>query len=189
MTERCLVPVVDAAAVAKAIEAGVGREVRATVGGSVDPRDNGPVVITGRGHILSDGHFVFSDQKSRRTARRMGRPAVIEVGSISVLATERPAFTVDPAFFRSVGLEPREARIVVVMSPFQFRDSYRGFARMLCVVDTPGPSTPRLERLECRHVSRPLYPVDADLGPEIQTTIGAGRGHWRAGRASDGTIA
>jgi hypothetical protein len=63
------------------------------------------------------------------------------------------------------------------------------FAEMLRVVDTPGPSTPRLDRLECRHVSQPLYPFDADLGPEIPTTIGAGRAHWRAVRPSDGAIA
>jgi microcystin degradation protein MlrC len=176
VTERCLVPVVDAPAVARAIEAGVGRDIRVTVGGGLDPRYNRPVPLAGRVHILSDGHFVFSDQKSRGTAGRMGRAAVIEVGAISVLVTERPAFTVDPAFFRSVGLEPREAKIVVVKSPLQFRDGYGSFARALWVVDTPGPSTARLERLEWSQVSRPLYPFDDDFEPEIRSVVGRSAG-------------
>jgi microcystin degradation protein MlrC len=170
---RCLVPVVDAAAVARAIETGVGRDVSLSVGGGLDPRYGRPVAITGRVHILSDGRFVASDQKSRGTEGRMGRAAVIEVGAISVLVTERPAFTVDPALFRSVGLEPREAKIVVVKSPLQFRDGYGAFARGLWVVDTPGPSTARLERLEWRHVSRPIYPFDDDFEPEIRSVVGS----------------
>ena len=173
--ERCLVPVVDQAAVARAIEAGVGTEVSVSVGGRLDPRYNRPVAITGRVHILSDGRFVGSDQKSRGTEGRMGRAAVIEVGTISVLVTERPAFTVDPAFFRSVGLEPREAKIVVVKSPLQFRDGYGAFAAALWVVDTPGPSTARLDRLAWQHVSRPLYPFDDDFEPEIRSVVGGRR--------------
>jgi microcystin degradation protein MlrC len=172
---RCLVPVVDQAAVARAIEAGVGTEVSVSVGGRLDPRYNRPVAITGRVHILSDGRFVGSDQKSRGTEGRMGRAAVIEVGAISVLVTERPAFTVDPAFFRSVGLEPREAKIVVVKSPLQFRDGYGGFAKDLWVVDTPGPSTARLDRLVWQRVSRPLYPFDDDFEPEIRSVVGGRR--------------
>ena len=160
---------------ARAIEAGVGTEVSVSVGGRLDPRYNRPVAITGRVHILSDGRFVGSDQKSRGTEGRMGRAAVIEVGAISVLVTERPAFTVDPAFFRSVGLEPREAKIVVVKSPLQFRDGYGGFAKDLWVVDTPGPSTARLDRLAWQRVSRPLYPFDDDFEPEIRSVVGGRR--------------
>ena len=142
---------------ARAIEAGVGTEVSVSVGGRLDPRYNRPVAITGRVHILSDGRFVGSDQKSRGTEGRMGRAAVIEVGAISVLVTERPAFTVDPAFFRSVGLEPREAKIVVVKSPLQFRDGYGGFAKDLWVVDTPvvEQREPELHR----PASGPLRPI------------------------------
>ena len=105
----------------------------------------------------------------------MGRAAVIEVGRIAILATERPAFTFDPALYRSVGLEPRDAKIVVVKSPLQFRDGYGDFAQACWVVDTPGPSTARVERLEWHHRSSPLFPFDDDFEPEIRAVI-AGRG-------------
>jgi microcystin degradation protein MlrC len=174
--ERCLVTVVDAPAVARAIEAGVGADMATTVGGTLDPRYNRPVPITGRIRILSDGHFISSDKKSAGVEFHMGRAAVIEVGRVAVLATERPVFTFDPALYRSVGLEPRDAKIVVVKSPLQFRDGYGDIARACWVVDTPGPSTARVERLDWRHRSRPLFPFDDDFEPEIRAVLGPGRG-------------
>jgi microcystin degradation protein MlrC len=174
--ERCLVTVVDAPAVARAIAAGVGTDVAATVGGTLEPRYNRPVALTGRVRILSDGRFVSTDKKTAGVEVQMGRAAVIEVGRIAILATERPAFTFDPALYRSVGLEPRDAKIVVVKSPLQFRDGYGAFARACWVVDTPGPSTARLERLDWRHRSRPLFPFDDDFEPGIRAVLGPGRG-------------
>ncbi len=173
--ERCLVTVVDAPAVARAIEVGVGHDLTVPVGGRLDPRYNRPVTITGRVRLLSDGRFIFSDQKSRGTEGHMGRAAVIEVGTVSVLVTERPAFTVDPAFYRAVGLEPKDAKIVVVKSALQFRDGYGPFAKAMWVVDTPGPSTANLKRLDWRHVSRPLFPFDDDFEPAIRTVVGRER--------------
>jgi microcystin degradation protein MlrC len=174
--ERCLVTVVDAPAVEHAIAAGVGADVSVTVGGTLDPRYNRPVPLTGRVRILSDGRFVSSDKKSAGVEFQMGRAAVIEAGRIAVLVTERPAFTFDPALYRSVGLEPRDAKIVVVKSPLQFRDGYGPIARACWVVDTPGPSTARLERLEWRNRSRPLFPFDDDFEPDIRAVLGPGRG-------------
>jgi microcystin degradation protein MlrC len=175
--ESCLVTVVDAPAVARAITAGVGAEVATTLGGTLDPRYNRPVPVAGRVRILSDGRFVSSDKKSAGVEFQMGRAAVIEVGRIAVLATERPAFTFDPALYRSVGLEPRDAKIVIVKSPLQFRDGYGDIARACWVVDTPGPSTARVERLDWHHRSRPLFPFDDDFEPEIRAIVGSGRGH------------
>ena len=105
----------------------------------------------------------------------MGRAAVIEVGRIAVLATERPAFTFDPALYRSVGLEPRDAKIVAVKSPLQFRDGYGDFARACSVVDAPGPSTARVERLDWRRRTRPLFPFEDNFEPEIRAVVGSGR--------------
>jgi len=174
--ERCLVTVVDAPAVARALAAGVGADLATTVGGTLDPRYNRPVPIAGRVRVLSDGRFTSTDKKTAGVEFHMGRAAVVECGRIAVLATERPAFTFDPALYRSVGLEPRDAKIVGVKSPLQFRDGYGDFARACWVVDTPGPSTARLERLAWQHLSRPLYPFDDGFEPEIAAVIGPGRG-------------
>ena len=114
--ERCLVTVVDAPAVARAIAAGVGAEVTTTVGGTLDPRYNRPVPLTGRVRILSDGRYISSDKKSLGVEFQMGRAAVIEVGRIAILATERPAFTFDPGALplrrpRAAGREDRGGEV------------------------------------------------------------------------------
>jgi microcystin degradation protein MlrC len=173
--ERCLATVVDPPAVVRAIEAGVGHDVTVSVGGRLDSRWSRPVTLAGRVRLLSDGRFTYSDEKSRGTEGRMGRAAVIEVARIAVLVTEQPVFTFDPAFYRSAGLEPRDAKIVVVKSPLQFRAGYGPFAKALWVVDTPGPSTANLQRLDWQHVSRPLFPFDDDFEPEIRTVVGPAR--------------
>ena len=173
--ERCLATVVDPPAVARAIEAGVGSAITVSVGGRLDSRWSRPVTLAGRVRLLSDGRFTYSDEKSRGTEGRMGRAAVIEVDRIAVLVTEQPVFTFDPAFYRSAGLEPRDAKIVVVKSPLQFRAGYGSFAKAMWVVDTPGPSTANLQRLDWQHVSRPLFPFDDDFEPEIRTVVGPAR--------------
>jgi microcystin degradation protein MlrC len=174
--ERCLATVVDPPAVARAVEAGVGNAVTLTVGGRLDSRWTRPVTLAGgRVRVLSDGRFTYSDRKSRGTEGRMGRAAVIEVDRIAVLVTEQPVFTFDPAFYRSVGLEPEDAKIVVVKSPLQFRAGYGAFAKAMWVVDTPGPSPANLRRLDWQHVSRPLFPFDDDFEPEIRTVVGPAR--------------
>jgi len=71
-----------------------------------------------------------------------------------------------------VGLEPRDAKIVVVKSALQFRDNYGHFARAQWVVDTPGPSTANLSRLSWRAIPRPLFPFDDDFEPQIVTARG-----------------
>jgi microcystin degradation protein MlrC len=172
--ERCLTTVVDPEAVARAIAAGVGVEVTTPVGARLDPRWGRPVEISGRVRVLSDGRFTFSDRKARGTEGAMGRAAVIEVGRIAVLVSERPVFSFDPAFYRSVGLEPADAKIVGVKSPLQFRDGYGAFARAMWVVDTPGPSTASVARLDWQHRSRPLFPFEDDFEPAIRTVIGPG---------------
>ena len=122
-----------------------------------------------------DGRFVSSDKKSAGVEFHMRRAAVIEVGRISVLATERPAFTFDPVRYRSGGLEPRDAKIVAAKSPLQFRDGYGRLAQACWVVDTPGPSTARVECLDWRHRSTPLFPFDDDFKPEVRGVVGSAR--------------
>ncbi len=173
VAERCLVSVVDPPAVAAAFAAGVGGEVNTTVGGRLDPRYSTPVPIRGRVRLLFDGDFVFTGSEFTGTAGHMGRTAVIQVGSIAILAMERPVMTIDPAYYRAAGLEPREAKIVVVKSALQFRDNYGPFARAMWVVDTPGASTANLSRLTWHKIPRPLYPFDDDFPPEIRSAVGS----------------
>ena len=65
-----------------------------------------------------------------------------------------------------VGLEPADARILVAKSPLHSNELWMG--------GTPGPSTANLGRLDWRHVSRPICPLDDDFEPEIRSVLRRG---------------
>lgn len=93
----------------------------------------------------------------------MGRAAVLQIGSISVLLSERKVGTIDAAGYRSVGLEPKAFKIVQVKSPGGFRAIYGPFAAGIFELDAPGPCDSELPRLPFQKINRPLWPFDLDL--------------------------
>jgi microcystin degradation protein MlrC len=155
---------VDSEAVARLKEAGVGSTVTLSVGGKLDPAHSQPITVTGRVHLISDGRWA-SRARGYNTGieNQMGTSVVLEVGLVHILIAERPAMTVDPALFRSHGIDPVHYKIVVVKSPTGFRAEYEPIAARIFVVDTPGVSTAKLHDLPWQRVSRPIYPLDRKL--------------------------
>ncbi len=93
----------------------------------------------------------------------MGHCAVVQAGQVSVLILGNAVMTVDPAMYRAVGLEPADARIVVVKSHIQFRAGYDEIAREIILLDSPGMSSDHLETLPFRRIPRPMFPFDREL--------------------------
>ena len=89
-----------------------------------------------------------------------GRTVVLQVGDIFLVLSEKPVYTWDEECYRSVGLFPREAKLVQVKSPGGFRPIYEPFAKVIIDLDAPGPTDSNLARLPYRRVSRPLFPLD-----------------------------
>lgn len=86
--------------------------------------------------------------------------AVLQMDNIHVVVGRAPDAGHDPQVYRSVGLEPRDAKLVVVKSPADFRASYGPFAREIIFPDTPGPASSNLQRLDFTRAPRPLFPLD-----------------------------
>ena len=153
---------VDPAGVQSAFEAGVGGTVKTKVGGCYDRKNSKPVKISGYVKLLCDGRWIARARGyNTGIVTDMGRSAVVEVGHVKILLAERSSMTVDPELFRSHGIDPVHCKIVVVKSPNGFRAAYEPIAKKIFVVDTPGVSTAKLERLPFRRVPRPIYPLDA----------------------------
>jgi microcystin degradation protein MlrC len=92
----------------------------------------------------------------------MGRTAVLVQGGIHLVVMERGVSQWDPQLYRSLGLEPTDARIVQVKSPMAFRAAYEGIYDEVIVVAAPGAANPALRSLNWKRVPRPLYPLDLD---------------------------
>jgi microcystin degradation protein MlrC len=142
--------------------AGVGQEVRLTVGGKVDRLHGDPVEITGRVRLLHDGTYVEPQPRhgGRRT-NHMGQTALLELpgGNLVILTSQRhPPFSLGQ--LTCLGIEPERQRIVVVKAAIAYRAAYEPVAGTIIEVDTPGLTAVNPERFTYKHIRRPLYPLD-----------------------------
>jgi len=153
----CLLLVRDPEAARECAKRGIGVELSLEVGGKLTPAFFKPVRVTGRVRTLSDGCFHL---KQPPMPANRGLTAVLQVDNISIVLSEKTTYTWDQECYRSVGLLPREAKLVQVKSPGGFRPVYEPFAKAIIELDTIGPTDSDLARLPFKRVTRPLFPLD-----------------------------
>jgi microcystin degradation protein MlrC len=145
------------------MEAGVGATISIEVGGALSPGYFQPVALTAYVKTLSDGTFTFKGPGMRGVPHHMGRTTVLVQGGIHLVVMERGVSQWDPQMYRSLGLEPADARTVQVKSPMAFRAAYEGLYDEVIVVAAPGAANPDLRSLAWERVPRPIYPLDLDM--------------------------
>lgn len=153
-----LLPIVDAPAVNAAFAAGVGATCEVSLGGTRDPERFDPIALTAYVKSLHDGRFTYEDG----TEGRAGRAAVLVVGRIQILVTERPVYVVGRWVFQQHGLEPQDFDVVMVKSPNGFRTWYESIAARIVPVDVPGSTSANLKSLPYKNCVRPIFPLDDD---------------------------
>lgn len=166
--QPCYLNIVDAAAVDTLVSAGAGRDLTITVGATSGCTLYHPVEVTGHIRLIASGDFVNRGPGFQGVMMHMGRTVVLDIGQVALVVMERPVIQWDPELYRSVGLEPRDAQIVVVKSPAAFRAAYGPLAAEIVVVDAPGVCSPNLRALPYHKIRHPLYPLDdpADWRPK-----------------------
>jgi microcystin degradation protein MlrC len=141
--DRACVIVNDPEFVRLALQAGVGHEVAGPLGGKWGGALYGPVNVRAHVRLLSDGTLLQGDDTSPGhlsvSNSSMGITAVVEInGTITVVVTSVPVMSTEPAVYRSVGVEPREYRIVVTKSVAQQRYNFASIASGFIDLDGPG---------------------------------------------------
>ncbi|MGP1256391.1 MAG: M81 family metallopeptidase [Kiloniellales bacterium] len=94
----------------------------------------------------------------------LGKCALLRIGGVEVVVISDRQQTADPVFFEMFERDVAEARVVAVKSRGHFR---AGFAPWFAPgqvyeVDTPGLTSPVLDRFSWRYLPRPRYPLDPD---------------------------
>jgi microcystin degradation protein MlrC len=153
---RSLMPMVDAPAVAKAIEAGIGSTISVSLGGTVDPRFEA-VTVEARVRMLSDGTF---KNESDGSAWHAGITAVLESGNHTIVATSHSVSLYNRSLFLAHGQDPRSFDLVVVKSPHCEPRFYKEWAALYINVDAPGSTSANLHSLGHTVVRRPIFPLD-----------------------------
>ena len=135
--------------IAAAKKAGVGRQAEAMVGAIEDSRFEGPVKLSGTVMYTSD------------------REAVIKAGSICVIVTQSRAAYHYERGMTALGLQPREADIVIVKQGYLVPDWYNMQAEWM-MAHTRGGVDQDLMNLPYQRIVRPVYPIDDDMpDPEL----------------------
>jgi microcystin degradation protein MlrC len=153
----------DAEAAREAARIGVGGDFDGVIGGKLDHLYNQPVRLTGTVEFSGPARFSFGGGGYTGMSMDMGLCAVVRHEELHLLITSNSCFSIDPEIYRAVGLESRDAQIVVVKSAIQFRSGFTGIERGIMLLDSPGMSSDHLERYDFRRVDRPLFPLDRDI--------------------------
>ena len=134
----------------RAIEAGVGGKIEAFAGAEIDNRYEGPVRIKGTVEAIRHGD------------RNAETEVVVRVGSLQVIVTNKRKPYHYESDFTNLGLNPREADIVVVKIGYLVPDLYNMRGDWIMAL-TPGGVDQDLHRLPYKRIQRPMYPLDADM--------------------------
>jgi len=175
--ELVLLNIVDAEAARAAARAGVGAQIRLSLGGKLAPEYAQPVTVDAYVKTISDGEFVFKGPGMRGVVHRMGLAAVLSIGAVRLVVMSHGITQWDPELYRSLGLEPGDARITQVKSPAAFRAAYDGLYDEILIVDAPGAASPNLTALPWRRLGRPIYPLDPDVVFDVAAST------WQKGPA------
>ncbi len=155
-----LVTLVAAEVVEAARQRGIGAEMEVSLGGVRDYRFSQPLPVTVRVVGLFEARFVLSGHLARNLPIDMGPSAVLRHGNVHIIVTSRSGPHFAPELFRSAGLDPFAASVLVAKSPCGFRAAYQERARTIQVVKAPGCAPSDFWHYDYRHIPRPLWPWD-----------------------------
>ncbi len=155
--------VCDPEAVRACQVAGVGGRVAMTVGGKTDGQHGAPFAIEGVVTALSDG--AYEETGPTHAGFRFfndGPSAAVKTddGHAIVLITH-PGGTMSLQQFRSLGIEPRDCKILIAKGVHSPRPAVEPIAREMIWVATPGVTTADLTTFIYRHRRVPIYPLEA----------------------------
>ncbi|MGO4251748.1 M81 family metallopeptidase [Paenarthrobacter sp. Y-19] len=149
----------DADAVAAAVAAGVGSEIDVEAGARVDANVHGPVRLNGIVYSITEGDPVAGTQ------------AVIQVGNVFAIVTERRKPFHHIGDFAQLGLDPASFDIIVVKIGYlepELYDAAAGWKLLL----TPGGVDQDLLRLGHSHLAEGVFPFsDTDAQPALSAVV------------------
>ncbi len=145
--------------VEKAIEAGVGGKVDGLAGAAVDNRFAPPIRLTG---------IVTAIEKGDKNAEV---EVVVKIGSVSVIVTKKRKPYHKESDFTNLGLDPRNADIVVVKIGYLVPELYNMRGDWIMAL-TPGGVDQDLERLEYKRIKRPMFPLNQNMEqPDLSSRL------------------
>jgi microcystin degradation protein MlrC len=153
-----LLPIVDPEVVEQALISGEGSEMTIWIGGKLDKLFGEPILVTGKVAKIAQSALVSSFPGWG--SAYMGKTVLFECNNIKLLVSESGgAGGTDPEIYRQLGVDPAQAKIIVVKTYYHYQH-YRSMMKAAIMVDGRGLSDWDLRKFEWKNVPRPIYPLD-----------------------------
>ncbi len=146
----------------QAFALGEGGEASFALGGKVNPEHGPPVRARARVERLSDGAFTVTGPMMRGKRERLGRTALLRVGSVRVAVSEGRASVNDPAMLGMLGLDVRKLRVLALKVKGHFRAAFDPLVSQVIEAEAPGASMTDFTRLAYGQRLRPAFPFELD---------------------------
>jgi microcystin degradation protein MlrC len=153
----------DPVAAAKASKAGPGKEIELSLGGHTDRLHGKPIRLKALVKRVSDGKWIVKGPMGTGSETEMGLTAVLRISGNDVIVTSKRLQPLDLELYRSQGIEPTDARYIVVKSSVHYRASHEPIAKEIIELDTPGLTSPRLAGFKFKKIRRPIFPIDFEM--------------------------
>jgi len=161
VTQPAFLTVVDPGVVEAAVTAGIGSAITVQLGGAVATAFHQPMTVSVRVAAIRSGPIEV--EVVGMESFDMGRTVLLEAGSIRIVVSEWVGIGSNhPIVFRSLGLEPAAAKMIVMKTAANFQ-YYADMTSAVIRVDSPGPTMSHLEQFEWTQVPRPIYPLDENV--------------------------
>ncbi len=158
-------PICDPEVVAQMTEAGSGAQVSVRLGNKVPLEGfppNPPLELSGTVAFTGQGRYVVSGPIYTGQTCDMGRAAVLQLESATVLVTERPHEPWDLGVFRCAGIDPVSAKFLILKSRMYCRPVFEPLSRAVVECASAGITSSNLGLFDFQKLARPIYPMDPE---------------------------
>lgn len=159
-------PIWDPESVKQMIEVGTGNEISLVLAGKTDAP-----AIDQTGHSLqcsgivtcvTDGRFAITGPMQTGLIVNLGRSAVLDIGNAQILVSEERWEPYDPGCFMHAGIDPLEAKYILIKSRQHFRATFESIAKHIVLAAGPGVCSSDYSQFNFNRLKRPIYPIDTD---------------------------
>ncbi|MFC1677565.1 M81 family metallopeptidase [Planctomycetota bacterium] len=155
------IPDPEAVSIVKA--SNVGETVSLEIGGKCDNRFGQPVPITGQILCVTQGPITDDGKFGSNPTIEVGTIVCLGIDNVRLVLTERVIMGPQPSLFRRVGIEPFDAKIVVLKSGIGYKATYGHIAKAVLHADCPGPVSRNVTNFDFNRVPRPIFPLDTNF--------------------------
>jgi microcystin degradation protein MlrC len=127
----------DPEAAEAAHAAGEGATITLGLGGKLTP-DQAPFNGTFQVKRLYEGEFIATGPMFNGVPTNLGKMANLQIGNVEVVVVSRRTQANDQSYFRQVGIEPADMKILVLKSLNHYRADFEPISSAIIPVDAPG---------------------------------------------------